>query len=117
MLSPHFAERSSKMDKHDERKLEILKKLAQQYKSMRKTLDKMYSEIILYAPEIQGSVVSEIMDDIYDHLKDAQIDCEDCIEFMTHEKVKNSAREEERKSDEEFFTKLIATWGYKGLGD
>ena len=117
MLSPHFAERNLKMDKYDERKLEILKKLARQYKSMRKTLDKMYSEIIAYAPEIQDTVVFDIMNDIHEHLSDAQIDCEDCIEFMTHEKVENSARDEERKSNEEFFSMFIATWGGRNLGD
>ena len=105
------------MNIHDERKVEILKKLAKQYKSMRKTLDKMYSEIIIYAPETQGTVVSDIMDDIYDHLKDAQIDCEDCIEFMTHKKVENSARDEERMQDEKFFAMFMATWGSQNLGD
>lgn len=105
------------MNKYDERKVEILKKLAGQYKSMRKALDKTYSEIIMYAPEIQGTVVSDIMDDIYDHLKDAQIDCEDCIEYMTGKKVKNSVRDEERKSDEAFLAMFMATWGSQDLGD
>lgn len=104
------------MNNYDERKLEILKKLARQYKNMRKTLEKTYSDILMYAPEIQGTVVSDIMDDAYDHLKDAQIDCEDCIEYMTNKKPKNSAREEERVRDEEFWAMFLATWG-NNLGD
>lgn len=105
------------MDKYDERKLEVLKELARQYKSMRKTLEKKYSDLIMYAPEIQNTAISDIMDDIYEHLKDAQIDCEDYIEYKIGRKLKNSAREEERKFDEEFLSMFIATWGNKDLGD
>ena len=105
-------------DQYKTRKVEVLKKLARKFKNIKKELERFYSELILWAPETYDDVaISDIMDDIYAYLKDAQIDCEDYIELLTGKKPKKNVRDEERKADEEFLAMFIAAWGNKDLGD